>query len=226
MADKISYPQIPSTVWWGVRNLLQRTPNAAIDERTLGVHLDVQEAAARQYVVELKRVGILTDEGRATPLAQKWRHDETYEEAVREILSQVYPESLIQIAPPGDVDRQKVISWFTREGLGVGTAGNKTATYMLISSQRPNELPSRAGTGSAKPARREAAPARRQDTQRAVAAKSRGDQQGAQERQNPPRPDQFPLNVNMQIHISADASSDQIESIFAAMRRYLYDGAA
>ena len=59
MADKLSYPQIPSTVWWGVRNLLQRSPNATIDERALGVELNVQEVAARQYVVELKRVGIL-----------------------------------------------------------------------------------------------------------------------------------------------------------------------
>jgi hypothetical protein len=80
MADKSSYPQIPSTVWWGVRNILQRSPNVVIDERTLGVELNVQEAAARQYLAELRRVGILNDENKATPVAQKWRHDETYGE--------------------------------------------------------------------------------------------------------------------------------------------------
>ena len=37
MADKTRYPQIPSTVWWGVRSILQRTPNATLDERLLGV---------------------------------------------------------------------------------------------------------------------------------------------------------------------------------------------
>lgn len=67
MAEKASYPQIPSTVWWGVRRLLQRSPNAVIDERTLGVDLEVQEAAARQYLAELKRVGILNDDNKATP---------------------------------------------------------------------------------------------------------------------------------------------------------------
>ncbi len=64
MAEKISYPQIPSTVWWGVRSILQRTPGATIDERLLGVQLGVQEAASRQYIAELKRVGILNDDNK------------------------------------------------------------------------------------------------------------------------------------------------------------------
>jgi hypothetical protein len=34
----------------------------------------------------------------------------------------------------------------------------------------------------------------------------------------------MPLNINVQIHISAEATGAQIESIFSAMRRYLYDG--
>jgi hypothetical protein len=119
MADKSSYPQLPSTVWWGVRNILQRSPNATIDERALGVELSVQETAARQYLAELKRVGILGDENRATPVALKWRLDETYAEAVDEILRNAYPEGLIQVAPRGAADRQKIISWFTREGLDV-----------------------------------------------------------------------------------------------------------
>jgi hypothetical protein len=106
MVDKPSYPQIPSTVWWGVRGILQRTPSATINERTLGVELNVQETAAKQYLTELKRVGILNDENKATPLAQKWRHDETYVEAIDEILRETYPEGLTQIAPRGAADRQ------------------------------------------------------------------------------------------------------------------------
>lgn len=35
--------------------------------------------------------------------------------------------------------------------------------------------------------------------------------------------DQIPLNLNIQIHISADAGTDQIETIFRAMRMYLND---
>src|SRR5689334_5681375 len=131
MADKTRYPQIPSTVWWGVRSLLQRTPNATVDEHFLSIQLKVQEAAARQYIAELKAAGILNDEGKATPLAQRWRLDETYADAVKELVASTYPEGLLQVAPPGDADRSRIVNWFMLEGLGKGAAGNKAATYLL-----------------------------------------------------------------------------------------------
>jgi hypothetical protein len=217
MADKNSFPQIPSTVWWGMRAILQRTPNATIDDRYLGTHLDVQDAAARQYITELKRVGLLSDEGRATPVANKWRHDETYWEAVLEILQASYPDGLLQVAPPGEADRQKVVSWFAREGLGTGTANNKAATYLLIGSRAPNEPPSRTQPSEKKPG-----------TVRSTSSKPprQKSDDSKTDRLADGRIDPIPLNVNVQIHISADASTDQIESIFAAMRRYLYENPA
>lgn len=225
MAGKIRYPQIPSTVWWGVRSILQRTPNATLDERMLGVQLGVQEAAARAYITELRAVGIINEDGKATPLAQKWRLDETYAEAVEQLIQDSYPEGLIHIAPPGEAERQKVVSWFQREGLGQGAAGNKAATYLLLSSPTPNEAP-RAGTKSpsaeaqprSRPARQSSSPARtKDDSGKTPGGRSNGGQRGAVGEGG------VPLNVNIQIHISADAGTEQIESIFQAMRRYLYD---
>jgi hypothetical protein len=229
MADKNRYPQIPSTVWWGVRSILQRTPSATIDERLLGVQLGVQEAAARAYINELRSVGIITDEGKATPRAQRWRLDDSYADAVSELIDEVYPEGLIHIAPPGEAERQKVVSWFQREGLGHGAAGNKAATYLLLSSPTPNEAP----RGVAKGAQGEGSQ-RRQPARRATGGTKRTqDDSGATptgarngNKSNPAGkvgPDTFPLNVNVQIHISADAGTEQIESIFQAMRRYLHD---
>jgi hypothetical protein len=226
MADKTRYPQIPSTVWWGVRSILQRTPNVTIDERFLGVQLNVQEAAARAYIAELTHVGILTEEGKATALAQKWRLDETYPEAVKELVSSAYPEGLLNVA--GDLDRSKIVSWFQRAGLGQGAAGNKAATFLLVSSPKANEAPSRTsaqgvregGARVAAAVRGAAAPAGNPAlTRRERPAQS----EDAHTRLRSPSADTFPLNVNVQIHISADAGSEQIESIFAAMRRYLYD---
>jgi hypothetical protein len=221
MVDKASYPQIPSTVWWGVRNILKRTPGTAIDERTLGVELNVQETAARQYVGELKRVGILSDENKATSVAQKWRHDETYGEAVDELLRAVYPEGLTNIAPRGAADRQKIISWFTREGFGTGTAANKAATYLLISSESPNEPPARGNSGQQK------TPTKQPQYNQRNAVSQATKHPTVRTEEAPRRPAStglMPLNINVQIHISADASGAQIESIFGAMRRYLYDG--
>jgi|GEM_PF-594981 len=216
MADKNSYPQIPATVWWGLRGILQRTPSATIDERFLGVHLEVQEVAARQYLSELRRVGLLTDDGKATPVAGRWRNDETYWPAVQEILKSAYPAGLLQVAPPEDADRQKAVSWFTHEGLGSGTAGNKAATYLMIASRRPNDPPGRASASGSKGATENG---RSQKGKPASTTRA----ETAKVEPAPRHIDAMPLNVNVQIHISADATTDQIESIFSAMRRYLYD---
>ena len=227
MADKVRYPQIPSNVWWGVRSILQKTPSVTVDERLLGIQLKVQEAAAKAYINELKSVGILTDEGKATSVAQKWRLDDSYEDAVAQIVSDAYPEGLMHLAPPGEAERQKVVSWFLREGLGQGSANNKAATYLLISSPTPNEAPR--ATKNALPDSSSRVREQRQSAKPQPAeiskysSKSSNGGEGKGDTQSRTSGDAFPLNVNVQIHISADAGSEQIESIFQAMRRYLYD---
>lgn len=226
MADKNRYPQIPSTVWWGVRAIFQRSPSATVDERLLGVQLGVQEAAARAYLNELRGVGILNEDGKATPLALKWRLDGTYPEAVNELVEAVYPEQLVHLAPPGEAERQKVVSWFQHEGLGQGAAGNKAATYMLLSSPTPNEAPRAApknGGGDTAPSKR--TPRKRSSTpaQADIPPVPADSGQAGAGQNVKGKPEAFPLNVNVQIHISADAGTEQIESIFQAMRRYLYD---
>lgn len=232
MAEKVRYPQIPSTVWWGIRSILQRTPNATIDERLLSVQLGVQPTAAKAYISELRHVGILTEESKATPLAQRWKLDETYADAVSEIIKATYPDGLLDVAPPGEAERQKVVSWFQHEGLGQGAAGNKAATYLMLSSPTPNEAPK-----SAQKAAQGEVPARarpsRQQSGNATKAPPLGEnsvsRESGREVKGPPAGrtgEVFPLNVNVQIHISADAGTEQIESIFQAMRRYLYDAPA
>jgi len=225
MAEKTRYPQIPGTVWWGVRSILNKTPKVAIDERFLSVQLDVQEVAAKTYLSELKNVGILTEEGRATPIANKWRLDDSYQEAVQELLASAYPEGLLHIAPAGEANRHKVANWFLKEGLGQGSANNRAATYLLMSSPVPNEAPNRGTSTNKKEANIKPNSKRgaSKSPKRVKADSPRGE--GGYQSSNPisGHPEHIPLNINVQIHISADAGSEQIEAIFSAMRRYLYD---
>ena len=224
MADKNRFPQIPSTVWWGVRNILQRSPNVTIDERLLGVELNVQPAAAKQYVAELRSVGILNEENKATPLAARWRLDDTYQEAVGEIIAAAYPQGLRDVSSPQDGDRKKAKSWFMQEGLGEGAAGNKAATYFLIGSEQPGDAPTRStgqvrGEGTRKaPAKQ---PAGKGSSERPVKEEVR--QEAVHKVVPQMKNSVMPLNVNVQIHISAEAGTEQIDAIFAAMRRYLYE---
>ena len=212
----VSFPQIPATVWWGIRALLQKTPSARFDDSMLAASLGVQVAAARQYLAELKRVGLLDEEGKATDLASKWRLEDRYEEAVRELVSGAYPDSLVTIAPPGDADRKVVKSWFLSQGLGEGSAGNKTATYLLISALEPGENSSTPAAAQKKSVAKEKDEKPKFSNNAGRKSRDTGD-----EKQK--KFDSFPLNVNVQIHISADASPEQIDSIFQSMRKHLYE---
>jgi len=219
--DKDRFPQIPTTVWWGVRGILSRKPNAVLDEEFLGLELKVQEAAARQYVAELIAVGILNDEKRATQLAMEWRMDSSYQDAVEKLLKKVYPQALLDLAPHDEGDRQKATSFFMKQGLGQGAAGNKAATYFLIGAKNPNESPARNGTKG-----KSGAVTSDSTSQQRTVAQKRGSgnskEQGGRRSGNTPI-DSIPLNVNVQIHIGADAGTEQIEAIFSAMKRYLND---
>ena len=219
--NKNRFPQIPATVWWGMRAILNRTPTAVFDERFLAIQLNVQEVAAKQYIAELTSVGILNDERKATPLALEWRLEPSYRDAVDKLVKVIYPKALLDVAPHEEGDRQKATSFFMREGLGQGAAGNKAATYFMIGSPTPNESPVRSQekstpVGKSATAHQKSKSAYRQVPEMPPKSAS-GKDSGS---------DGIPLNVNVQIHISADATSDQIESIFSAMRRYLYDKTA
>lgn len=218
MAEKQNFPQIPTTVWWGLRGLLRKSPNATIDESFLAINLNVQPAAARQYIVELRRVGLLADDGRSTPLAMKWRNDETYRDAANEIVQSVYPKALLDVAPPADAERAKVVSWFMHQGLGEGTARNKAATYLLIANDQIQDGAETRSTSVVRSAPAEKRIKRKED----IKPRSNEERPGGRSQ----RAEAMPLNINVQIHISADASGEQIEKIFSSMRRYLYDDAA
>lgn len=212
-----SFPQIPASVWWGVRDTLQKSPNVKLEPGFLAAKLGVQLAAARQYAAELKRLGILDEDFKLTELGSKWRLDDSYRNAVESLASEVYPEDLAALSPVGNEDREAVKAWFMGQGLGQGSANNKASTYLLVTSPSPGEN-RKASAGEAPP--------------RASKKSGVGAGTGPQPTnldQSPKLPersfgDELPaLNVNIQIHISADATNEQIETIFSSMRKYLRD---
>lgn len=217
MADKSGYPQIPARVWWGVRELIKKSPSTRFDDANLAATLEVQQTAAKQYLAEFKRIGILDDDGSPTDMGKKWRLDDNYEAAVKEILTKNYPDGLISIAEPGEADRSKVKNWFEISGLGSGSANNKAATYVMIANDRPGEQivrsPSKKMTGKEtaqkrEPSKKKVAPVK---AKKSISENPEKEVSG------------IPLNVNVQVHISAEASPEQIDTIFSSMRKHLYD---
>jgi hypothetical protein len=133
------------------------------------------------------------------------------------ILGEMYPEQLVQIAPTGDGDRSKVEKWFMAQGLGEGTAKNKAATYVMIANDKPPT-----GNDGRAAAVRSMSPQRQG---KKIEESRRSDRTQANLKSaTPSRAELMPLNVNVQIHISSEAAAEQIETIFVAMRKHLYEG--
>ena len=223
MAESTSFPQIPCTVWSGVWKMLHDSPTRKVDENVLAVELGVQKTAARAYLNELVRLGLFVADGTATDLAKRWRQDGNDLDIIQEILAHAYPSELREIAPVDKLDRAKIIRWFVSQGLGAGSAQNKAATYMRVASGVS------AGNAASPKSSRSSSPSTSGPTRvRAGRTPSEtkppernGDRNARQD--DPGR--KLDLHVNVQIHISADSTSEQIDTIFSAMKRY-FDGAS
>lgn len=213
---KYKFPQIPATVWWGLKEkFLQKVP-AKVDETYIAAQLGVQPTAARAYLSELKSIGLLDNDGKPAPIAKKWRMDATYREACDELLKQAYPIDLLEFSHPSQGERDKVVDWIMHAAdLGSGSAKNKAATYFMIGAAN---IPDGSVAPKAKAASKTPKKSATSNSSGPKTVKSNTNGNGSEsELQAAP----MPLNVNVQIHISADATTDQIESIFQNMNKYL-----
>jgi hypothetical protein len=214
MADR-NYPQLPSAVWWKLRDAFNRRIPAKINESYLASILSVGTTAARQYLRDLKSIGLVNEDDSPSELVVDWRDDEKYRAISQQMLNSIYPDELLASAHPPNPDRQWVVRWFMQNlKIGEGAAGNKAAFYILLAS---GELQKLVQTGTATKGKANAKP----PLSRAAAAESR----------SMPTPPPIPaaarthiepnIQLNIQIHISADATNEQIDAIFASMATHL-----
>lgn len=209
-----NYPQLPKGVWHGAWALLRKAPNRKLDDRALAAELGVQSTAAKAYARELIRLGILDEEFKPTSRANSWRQDGRNATLIQEILDDVYPEDLRHLAPIDDLDRDKIVRWFMNDGLGEGSAKNKAATYLMLAEGVDEDatVPSKSGSAGSKT----------KDEPKLKVKKSAASPPAATQKEVDAGNGSFTpeLAVNVQIHISADATGEQIDAIFNSMKKY------
>ena len=188
----------------------------------LAVRLAVKPSAAQAYLRAFRLIGVLDKEGFATLLGKKWASDFSYEQAKLDILHQVYPEHLIEKCPPNQADPKESIKWFKYIGLAPSTARNKAATYAFIANSKPGDSTeiSLIPTEDAKPK-----PSKTENDKRPSLPKTNPAQPkietGPSQKPAPMTPEVSGFNVNIQIHVDANTSKNQIETIFASMQKHL-----
>lgn len=201
-------------------------------------------ASARNLVRPFKRIGIFTDDGKPTSRYWDWMDDSKYPEACQRIIHDIYPETVAHTFTVADDDeRVRLGKWFERN-LDVlpKVAGQYASFYMLLLSgdlsrqdeaavSKPPRAP-RTTSGQAKDTRSRSNGAKAQASTSATAETRTSDTTNAANGHESEHHYDAPkrvvrgiepsLNINVQIHIPAEASPDQIDQIFKSMAKHLY----
>jgi hypothetical protein len=142
----------------------------------------------------------------------------------------VYPDELRSTFPGPKPDRNQVKRWFAlKTKTGEAASNQMAAFYLLLCEADPKKSEGEGPTAPKATARKSEAASKRKLRQAAVpSAPSTG---------NPPfvgkesdtsvlrasGNDEIPsLHIDVQIHISADASAEQIDQVFASMAKHIY----
>ena len=215
MAENKTYPTFSSTNWWKLREKFRASfPRTAITEEYLSSILGMKQASVRNngLITNLKALGLIDDDAKCTDLANRWRMDETYTDVCKEIREKVYPPELIDIG----IDRQAVNSWFmTKSGGGESLAGKLTSLYLLLSTPEIKKPDEKKDIKTVSPKTRKA------KSQQNGSTVEDEDTTGfsGKPTSNMVSPS---VNLNLQIHISANATPQQIDQIFSSMAKHLY----
>lgn len=224
MADETKYfPNIPVMHWNKLRMQFKKSIPGTISSNYLATVLDMTETSAKANILpSLKQIGLVDNEGKTNQeLAKKFRDDELYPRLCEEIIHKIYPQGLKDAFPDKDVNRDKIRKWFMNHtNVGESAANRIVAFYVALVEADPNPV----ATSSTKPKDAKA------KTPKAIAKPvTRNEPKEVPEIKNPPIPPHHTkhssgpdLNINIQIHISSDASADQIKSIFENMAKYVY----
>ena len=213
--DKTTYPTIPTRSWWILRQKFNQTIPVTISPTYLASVLNVTEESARANVwSSLQRIGIIDEDGKTQNRAREWRDDMSYPEVCSTIVKEVYPTELVE-AVTDPKDRETAQRWFSqRTGFGVSATRRLTSFFLLLLEAEPQNTPLAKAKGAKEP------PAKiRPKRPKAKTAKVMQSKQDNKQYVDENAPNVY---INLQIHVSSEATSEQIDKIFESMAKHIY----
>jgi hypothetical protein len=209
---KKSFPMLPIAHWWNLRKKFKQSLPGVVTGSYLATVLNMAENSANANVLPfLKVLGIIDDDGKTTERARLWRDDHHYSEVCQAILDDVYPKELRDAVTNPTQDRDAAERWFARQsGAGEAAVGRMAALYSILVEADASKQPDQDKKSSVK---------------KSLKSQSKTTTQAKEPSVNPPAsivPEGPGVNINLEIHISADASADQIDQIFVSMAKHIY----
>lgn len=225
---KNSYPSMPVAHWWRLREQFRKTIPTTISTNYLASILDMSESSARTNIlVPLKTVGLVDNDGKTNlEKANQFRNDELYPQFCKNLINTLYPTEMIEAFPDVTSDREKVKNWVMRHtSVGEAGASKIVAFYFLLLDGNPDNKPDSKKENPSKtfPKPKQEKPSKAKSEAVLEENHEEKPKQHTPHGRKNEGSDILPsLNINIQIHISPDATPDQIEQIFSSMSKHLY----
>jgi Family of unknown function (DUF5343) len=221
--QKKGFPMLPIAHWWALRKKFKQSIPGVVTDNYLATVLAMEVNSARANVLPfLKTLGIIDEEGKTLDRAKQWRDDEHYTEVCQAMLKDVYPKDLLEAAPNPNQERTGAERWFANHtGAGEAAVRRMAALYTVLvdadASKQPDPDKVRVGKRDKEPTKVRPTKTTRDMTLPAQAAAQQAKANTFKQPQQAPG-----ININLEIHISADATPDQIDQIFASMAKHIY----
>lgn len=208
------YPDMPPRHWWAIRERFKHTISSKLDGDYISTIITgmTSDSAQKNIVPSLRLVGLVEEEGNTNAeLAKKWRDDESYPSVCREMVEKVYPKELMETCPYPKTDLAEVKRWFGKQtGTGDSAQSKMAKFYLMLQEADPSKgkeilktkvekkVPIKKGKKVA-PLKEEITAPKLAETQAIISPT---------------------IRLDIQIHISPDATASQIDQIFASMAKH------
>jgi hypothetical protein len=183
------------------------------------------DSARANVLAFLKTLGIIDEDGKTGERAKLWRDDGHYPEVCKSIIAEVYPRELIEAVPDPTNNRDAAKRWFANHtGSGDSACSRMAALYTILIDADPTGQPDgpKSKPESKATAKQSSSVSRQKSRSATQAVPDRDPPPGQAQRSATRSQDGPEVSINLQIHISADASTDQIDQIFASMAKHIY----
>jgi len=221
---KDTFPLMPTKHWWALRKKFKQSIPGVVTDNYIATVLGMQVNSARNNIMPyLKMVGLIDQDGKPLERAKRWRDDGEYPAVCEEIRKEIYPQDLLDAVPEVTTDRQVVERWFANQtGVGEVAARKMASFYMILVEADPAKAPNPQSITQKNPSPTKQIP---KNNQKKPEPPKQAFQESLQEtttvykNSNSDLPS---ININIQIHISSDASPEQIDQIFSSMAKHIY----
>jgi hypothetical protein len=219
----VSFPKVPAKSWALLRARAVAAPSIKFTPSAVAAMLGMAspDSARDNVVSHIRKLGLIDEEGALTNRGNKWRVNASYTDACQEILDEVYPDELAGFTDSqGAPDISQVVTWMQHGGLGASNARQMAVTYAMIALKKVPELPdsqSKKNSQNAPPRKASPKSAPKVEAPQPPESKPTSPSEPARSSSDGPN-----IHLDIQIHIPVEASTEQIDQIFASMAKHLY----